>query len=686
MALSFGASQGAAAPAYQTYNPSGAMTSDNPYTSLIGAGLGLASQFNPNTPGLAPGSTQSQLPSWMSGQWQNAFNAQNTAAAQAQVSPFTQAQQQAMQNIQNSVGYQMPAIQQAQATAGNLAQGVGAQQIQNFMSPYQQSAIQGTLNTMEQQRQQQDANINSQANAAGAWGGDRSAVANNLNDQSWNLSEGNVIGNMENSGYQNAVQSALGNQAAQLAGNQQFSNVIGQNINANTAQNQNLLTIGNQQQAQNQNVANLPFLRSQVIGQNLNPNVGGQQGYAQNPVTGAIAGLQSGLQLGNGINQLLGGNNGTAGFGAAGQIANQALGYGANAGGISGEFTGNTNDPTYYNANQQGFVNSADNNLQQFELPSYSDQYTPPGYFSGAGGQAANLGEMTAGVPQYTDNAAVAGYSTAPSLGDPGMADVNGIQQPNFNISSGGSSGMSGAGQALSGAGNAMNIYQGLQRGGVSGYGSAALNAATLAAKTGVLPSAAAQYIGPAGNVLGLYNGIKSGTTSGYINAASNAAVLGETGAIMGTTGAGLGAASAAAGIAALPLAVAAYGASKPAYTLDASWWGNFNNNLKSDYDQINNIGQVTPLTSQQIAKAQFNEAQGLQSLVGMNANAGGQDMLPSVSTSEWQQLAQYGITPQNINQVQQQLQNESLNGPGSNWVTGGAYGGGGSKGTIHAD
>lgn len=105
---------------------------------------------------------------------------------------------------------------------------------------------------------------------------------------------------------------------------------------------------------------------------------------------------------------------------------------------------------------------------------------------------------------------------------------------------------------------NGLNVYQGLQRGGLAGYGSAAINAANLANKVG---GANIPYLGPAANALGIYNGIKQGGVQGYGGAAANAAGLysGISNAIVANGGsalAGSGAIGAAAQVAG-PLAIA---------------------------------------------------------------------------------------------------------------------------------
>lgn len=100
---------------------------------------------------------------------------------------------------------------------------------------------------------------------------------------------------------------------------------------------------------------------------------------------------------------------------------------------------------------------------------------------------------------------------------------------------------------------NGLGIYSGLQQGGVGGDASAAVNAAQLANKAGVLPSSSAlnSGIGDAGNLLGIYNGIQQGGVGGDVGAAVNAAKLGSS---LGAFGSASGAVGQAAGYVAAPL------------------------------------------------------------------------------------------------------------------------------------
>jgi hypothetical protein len=144
-----------------------------------------------------------------------------------------------------------------------------------------------------------------------------------------------------------------------------------------------------------------------------------------------------------------------------------------------------------------------------------------------------------------------------------------------------GSSGLQDLGKVAGGIGNALSIYQGLQRGGVSGYGSAAINAGSLANKAGAFGGAGSTVggvLGAAGGALGLYNGIKQGGTLGGVSAALGAANLaGGIGTLAGGAAAGglgslatLGSFAGPLGVALAPILM---GAGSAPYTLNGDYY-----------------------------------------------------------------------------------------------------------------
>lgn len=150
-------------------------------------------------------------------------------------------------------------------------------------------------------------------------------------------------------------------------------------------------------------------------------------------------------------------------------------------------------------------------------------------------------------------NSAGGEAATQPGLGAASSAANSSLSEANNALGSGTGGSLS---SAVGPAGNAFGIASGLQQGGVSGYGSAALNAGKLAGQAGALSPSTSTGLSGAGNVLGIYNGLKQGGVLGDSSAAVNGAQLG---AGLGAFGAASGAIGTAAGAVAAPLAL--YGA-----------------------------------------------------------------------------------------------------------------------------
>jgi hypothetical protein len=210
--------------------------------------------------------------------------------------------------------------------------------------------------------------------------------------------------------------------------------------------------------------------------------IGSAQIYSGNATAGGYQNQAGAIGQGlNGLPQMLGGLS---------QIGN---GFGNTFGFNQVDTSGFTGD-NFNNA----FDQSGLNNIQPID-PSLLDT---PGGFNAAGGEAAQV----ASDAQSTSNAAFAGAHTSydPSSGSSPFGSVS-----------------NDAGGAL----NAFNAFQGIERGGVSGYGGAALNAAQLYNRFGGADSQI-PGVGPAANVMGIYNGIQQGGVMGYGGAVANAAQL----------------------------------------------------------------------------------------------------------------------------------------------------------------
>jgi hypothetical protein len=165
-----------------------------------------------------------------------------------------------------SADFSQTALPAAQKGFGDLS-GYNGSDVSSFFSPYKSNVIDTTLSDLMRLKGQSDVNSQSQATAAHAFGGSRSAVLQDLADQDWRRTAASTVANLENQGYTNAQQASQ-----QAAG-------VRQNANASLA------GIGQAQQQQQQTGVdasyqewlrqqNIPFMLQQLLNQSagLLPN------------------------------------------------------------------------------------------------------------------------------------------------------------------------------------------------------------------------------------------------------------------------------------------------------------------------------------------------------------------------------------------------------------------------------
>ena len=266
-----------------------------------------------------------------------------------QVAGFNNTQNQAFNNIQNMTN-STPQQQQGAGIVGQAANqlmGNAGSQWNNqtaaqYMSPYQQQVNQIAINQNDQNAQIQNTANNAAAAQAGAFGGDRQAIVQAQLQKNTQLQDNNIETTGLNNAYMNAeLQFNTGLQNSNTAagtaanagntlagiGQQQFQNTL--------ANNQNLLGVGNQQQANTQ--------------QNLTT---GYQNY-QNQLNYPYQQLQFMQSMMNGLPMT---QTSTATTGSTPSLTNQLIGNGIGAyntatngatTGTTSTSTGGTSSPTY---------------------------------------------------------------------------------------------------------------------------------------------------------------------------------------------------------------------------------------------------------------------------------------------------------------------------------------------------
>ena len=262
--------------AQQGVNASQGMTT--PYYNASDAsmyrGLEQARGFNDQA-GQSYGGAYGQGQGYLGGASQAAMGAMRPAQA------YNQA---ATGQVQNALAGAQP--YQSAATQFGLAgaQGVdpsqlGAQQINQYMSPYLNSVVQSTLAPLQQQQAQQQSSLVGNQIGSGAFGGDRGKIAQAVLAGQQNMATAQTVSGLMNQGYGQALQAAQGQQQLGLGASQ-----------ANRAAQQQaagqMAALGQQGYGQQMGAAQqLAALGQQGYGQQMGLSSAlqglGQQGYAQ---------------------------------------------------------------------------------------------------------------------------------------------------------------------------------------------------------------------------------------------------------------------------------------------------------------------------------------------------------------------------------------------------------------------
>jgi hypothetical protein len=144
------------------------------------------------------------------------------------------------------------AIGAAQGAASYVPQMVQAPQLSGadltpYLNPYQSSVIDSTLNDLNRQHQIQTAANNAQATSANAFGGSRSAVLQNLSDDSFDRTLASTLANLNQGNFSQAQAAAEGDLNRQLTASQANQNAGIQGAQLNLGAAGTLGNLGNAQ-------------------------------------------------------------------------------------------------------------------------------------------------------------------------------------------------------------------------------------------------------------------------------------------------------------------------------------------------------------------------------------------------------------------------------------------------------
>lgn len=199
-----------------------------------------------------------------------------------------------------------PTYSQAEQNLTNLGlAGFSPEDIQQYMNPYEDSAIASAMGDVERQRQMQQVSNASQATQAKAFGGSRQGVVESLTNEAALRQGGNIAAQMRAQGYSNAAQQAMSARQANLSG---YGTVMGvaqqrqamEQEQLDAARNLELERLGIRQAAMSAQPANLGMTQTST-------GTGGSRGSA---LGGALGGGMIGYAMSS--------NPATAGYYAAG--------------------------------------------------------------------------------------------------------------------------------------------------------------------------------------------------------------------------------------------------------------------------------------------------------------------------------------------------------------------------------
>jgi hypothetical protein len=227
----------------------------NQWQSLIDQGNDLGANLNYRTMGLVPDQmtasigANNALDQWLGRPQIPAYDVFGMAST-----PF----QAPHANMAGTTAATAPALQGATASLADAAQARAAQlrpnEIAPMMNPYINSAIDPTLNRLQQQQMDIQSQIAANAAASGMFGGSRGAVASAIGDRDYRSNLAQTAGNMLNQGWNNAAglaQYNVGNRQAANVANAQLQNAV----NLANAQNQTAVSQSNAQNAAQRAIA-----------------------------------------------------------------------------------------------------------------------------------------------------------------------------------------------------------------------------------------------------------------------------------------------------------------------------------------------------------------------------------------------------------------------------------------------
>jgi hypothetical protein len=208
------------------------------------------------------------VPSWITDplQQQTAnISALSNVPATSYVAPQGALQQQANQQGADTLSGTNPNYTAGSNTIAANSN-VGPGQISNFMDPYTQNVLTSSNAQFDQNSGVQNAQLEAQGAASGAFGGSRFGVAQGVLGGQQALARGQLDSNILSSGYQSAVTNALNNANLGVNAGAAQGNIGSQQSASNIANIAALAGLGNSQQQTAQAQATAPIALAQAQG------------------------------------------------------------------------------------------------------------------------------------------------------------------------------------------------------------------------------------------------------------------------------------------------------------------------------------------------------------------------------------------------------------------------------------
>lgn len=259
---------------------------------------------------------QARAPKWAKKQAKRGSNMLVDAAARPAdqaIAGFNADQTAAFQGVRDAQGFGDAELAQAQDNAAALANGVTPEDIAQFYDPYQQDVINAAMADIENVRAKRSLGAKSEAEAAGAFGGDREAVYRASLDGEYDRTSASTVAGLRSTGYSNAANLAVGNQGFKIAGNAQLANMINQRRENRYTDAATLYGSGATQQAHEQSLLDYPITAGQMLQSGASQFYTGGSPSTGGGIDGAMQGILGGADFGKKIGDIIRGMGSSGG-------------------------------------------------------------------------------------------------------------------------------------------------------------------------------------------------------------------------------------------------------------------------------------------------------------------------------------------------------------------------------------